>query len=106
MVMIFVGGVVLMFDGLTIGESNRGYWHVVMDYYNECVSRYNDVLKVKICTKTFLHGKQPKSEEDDVDCMVAENRPPDKSPNDNANQLSLSVVHGTGLSFAPKCGNF
>jgi hypothetical protein len=119
MVMMFVGGVVLMFDGFlilfllyniygagvfcsrpntnrvtllkvmeiygflrvgsieTIGESNRGYRHVVMDNYNECVSRYNDVLKEKIHTKNFLHGKQPKSGEDDVDCMVADNRPPD-----------------------------
>ena len=43
----------------TIRESACGYWNVVMDYYNECVSRYNDVLKVEICTKQFLHGKQP-----------------------------------------------
>ncbi len=34
----------------TIGESVCGYRHVVMDYYNECVSRYNDVLKVEIRT--------------------------------------------------------
>ncbi len=31
-----------------IGESDRGYRHVVMDYYNECVIRFNDVLKVEI----------------------------------------------------------
>ena len=43
----------------TTRESACGYWNVGMDYYNECVSRYNDVLKVKICTKQFLHGKQP-----------------------------------------------
>ncbi len=50
----------------TIGESTPGYRHVVMDYYNynDCVSRYNDVLKVEICTKKFLHGKQPQSGED------------------------------------------
>ena len=88
-------------------ETIRGYRHVVMDYYNEYVRRYNDVLKVEICTKKFLHGKLPKSGEDDVDCMVADNRPPeDKSPSDNANQLSLNVVHETGLNFAPKCNNF
>ncbi len=34
----------------TIGESACGYWNVVMDYYNECVGRYDDVLKVKIRT--------------------------------------------------------
>jgi len=49
-----------------IGESQRGYRHVVMDYYNKCVSRYNDVLKVKIRTKKFLHGKQPQSGEDPI----------------------------------------
>jgi hypothetical protein len=30
-----------------IGESQRGYWHAVMDYYNKCISRYNDDLKVE-----------------------------------------------------------
>jgi hypothetical protein len=29
-------------------ETVRGYRHVVMDYYNEYVRRYNDVLKVEI----------------------------------------------------------
>jgi hypothetical protein len=50
----------------TIGESTPGYRHVAMDYYNDCVSRYNDVLKVKIRTKKFLHGKQPQSGEDPI----------------------------------------
>ena len=27
-----------------IGESQHGYRHVVMIYYNECISRYNDNL--------------------------------------------------------------
>jgi hypothetical protein len=49
-----------------IGESARVYRHVVMDFYNECVSRYNDVLKVEIRTKKFLHGKQPQSGEDPI----------------------------------------
>jgi hypothetical protein len=43
----------------TIGESQRGYRHVVMDYYNDCVSRFNNVLKVEVRTKKILHGKQP-----------------------------------------------
>ena len=30
----------------TIGESTRGYWHVVMDYYNGYVSRFDNILKV------------------------------------------------------------
>ena len=37
----------------TIGESASGYRPVVMDYYNDCVSRYDDVLKVPIRIKTF-----------------------------------------------------
>jgi hypothetical protein len=114
MVMMFVGGVVLMFDGFlilfllyniygagvfcsrpntnrvtllkvmeiygflrvgsieTIGESACGYRHVVMDYYNECVSRYNDVLKVELRTKKVLHGKQPQSGEDPIEARTVE----------------------------------
>ena len=87
----------------TIGESACGYRHVVMDYDNECVSRYDDVLKVPIRIKTFQQGKQPNnSNKDDVDCkgLAEENCLPDETPSDNANQVSLNVVHGTGLNFA------
>jgi hypothetical protein len=92
----------------TIGESACGYRHVVMDYYNECVSRYNDVLKVPISTKKYQQGKQPNSAKDDVNCKVLaeENSLPDETLSDNANQVSLNVVHGTGLIFAPKCNKF
>ncbi len=31
----------------TIGESARGYRNVVMDYNNDCVSRFDNVLKVE-----------------------------------------------------------
>jgi hypothetical protein len=55
----------------TIGESARGYRHAVMDYYNECISRYNDVLKVEIRTKKFLRGKQP-HEEDPIEARTVE----------------------------------
>jgi len=54
----------------------------------------------------FLHAKQLNSGEEHVDSMGADNRPPDKSPTHNANQLSLNVDHGTGLNFTPKCDNF
>jgi len=37
----------------TIGKSMLGYWHVVMDYYNECVSRFENALRVEIRTKKF-----------------------------------------------------
>jgi hypothetical protein len=56
----------------TIGESARGYRHVVMDFYNECISRYNDVFKVEIRTKKFLRGKQPQSEEDPIEARTVE----------------------------------
>ena len=44
-----------------IGEFQHGYRHVVMDYYNECISRYNDNLKVEFRQNMFLHAKQPNS---------------------------------------------
>ena len=34
-----------------IGESARGYRHVVMYYYNECVGRFDNLLKVEVHTK-------------------------------------------------------
>jgi hypothetical protein len=56
----------------TIGESAPEYRHVVMDFYNECISRYNDVFKVEIRTKKFLRGKQPQSEEDPIKARTVE----------------------------------
>ena len=44
-----------------IGEFQHGYRHVVMDYYNECISMYNDNLKVEFRQNMFLHAKQPNS---------------------------------------------
>ncbi len=44
------------------GESILGYRHVVMDYYNECVSRYDNILKVEICTKKFNRENNQKVE--------------------------------------------
>jgi hypothetical protein len=78
----------------TIGESARGYQRVVMDYYNECVSRYNHVLKVEIHTKKFLHGKQPQSVEYPIEAHTVE-----------AHE-AREPVEITGLNFAPKCDNF
>ena len=49
----------------------------------------------------FLHAKQLNSGEEHVDSMGADNRPPDKLPTHNANQLSLNVDHGTGLNYPP-----
>ena len=51
----------------TIGESNRGYCNVVMDYYNDCVRRFDGVLNVEACTRTSLHGKQPQRGEETLE---------------------------------------
>jgi hypothetical protein len=55
-----------------IGESDRGYRHVVMDYYNDCVIRFNDVLKVEIRTKKLRIGKQPQSGNDHIKAHTLE----------------------------------
>ncbi len=55
-----------------IGESDRGYRHVVMDYYNDCVIRFNDVLKVEIRTKKLRIGKQPQSGDDHIKAHTLE----------------------------------
>ncbi len=36
-----------------IGESSHGYWPLVMDYFNDCVRRYDNDLKVKVRTNQF-----------------------------------------------------
>ena len=63
-------------------------------------------MKVAIATKNYQQGKQPGSAKDEVNVLAEENSLPDETPSDNANQVSLNVVHGTGLIFAPKCDNF
>jgi hypothetical protein len=65
-------------------ETIRGHRHVVMDYYNECVSRYDNVLKVAVRTKKYQRGKQPNSGEEDVDCKVA--------ANDSASELPVELL--------------
>jgi len=56
----------------TIGESTRGYRNVVMDYYNDCVSRFNNVLKVEVCDKKNLHGKQPQCGEETLEAHTVD----------------------------------
>jgi hypothetical protein len=55
-----------------IGESDRGYRHVVMDYYNDCVIRFNDVLKVEIRTKKLRLGKHPQRGNDSIKARTLE----------------------------------
>jgi len=89
------------------GESGRGYRHVVMDYYKDCVSRHDNVLKVAIATKNYEQAKQSGIAKDEVNVLAEENSSlPDETPRDIANTVSLNVVHGTGLNFGPKCDNF
>jgi hypothetical protein len=73
-----------------LGESILGYRHVVMDYYNDCVSRYDNILKVEWCIKKFPQEKQSKAGKDDVDCNV--------TTNDSAPELSVSVASAAELS--------
>jgi hypothetical protein len=70
-------------------ETIRGYRHVVMDYFNECVSRYDNVLKVAVRTKKYQRGKQPNSGDDDVDSKVA--------ATDSASELPVEVVTAAEL---------
>jgi len=70
-------------------ETIHGYWHVVMDYFNECVSRYDNVLKAAVRTKKYQRGKQPNSGDDDVDSKVA--------TTDSASELPVEVVTAAGL---------
>ena len=51
---------------------NRRNQHVVMDYYNDCVIRFNDVLKVEIRTKKLRRGKQPQSGNDPIKACTLE----------------------------------
>ena len=51
----------------TIGESARGYRNVVMDYYNDCVRRFDSDLKVEARKKTSVHGKQPQRGEETLE---------------------------------------
>jgi hypothetical protein len=43
-----------------------------MDYYNDCVIRFNDVLKVEIRTKKLRLGKQPQSGDDSITARTLE----------------------------------
>jgi len=55
-----------------IGEFACGYRHVVMDYYNDCVSRFDNLLKVEVHTHKNLHGKQPQSGEDPIEARIVD----------------------------------
>ena len=65
-------GIILVGSIEEIGESDRGYRHVVMDYYNDCVIRFNDVLKVEIRTKKLRLGKQSQSGDDSIKARTLE----------------------------------
>jgi len=92
----------------TIGESARGYRNVVMDYYNDCVSRFDNVLKVEVRTKTILHGKQPQRGEETLEAHTVDAHEAAmlSIPSPTARVSRVTAVEGTGLNFAPKCDNF
>ncbi len=92
----------------TVGESTRGYHNVVMDYYNDCVSRFDSVLKVEARTKTSLHGKQPQRGEETLEAPTVDAHEADmlSVPSPTERVSRVTAVEGTGLNFAPKCDNF
>jgi len=93
----------------TIGESGRGYCNVVMDYYVDCVTRFDSDLKVEARKKTSLHGKQPQHGEETLEAptvLVAHEAAmlSESSPTEGVSKVT--AVEGTGLNFAPTCDNF
>jgi len=92
----------------TIGESACGYRNVVMDYYNDCVSRFDSVLKVEVRTKTILHGKQPQRGEETLEAQAVDAHEAAllSVPSPTARVSRVTAVEGAGLNFAPKCDNF
>ncbi len=77
----------------TIGESAHGYRNGVMDYYNDCVSRFNNVLKVEVCDKKNLHGKQPQCGEETLEAHTVDGNEADMLvvPSLTANCKSIIV---------------
>jgi hypothetical protein len=92
----------------TIGESDRGYCYVVMDYYNDCVRRFDGVLNVEARTRTSLHGKQPQRGEETLEAPTvhAHEAAMLSVPSPTERVSRVTAVEGTGLNFAPKCDNF
>jgi len=93
----------------TIGESSSGYRNVVMDYYMDCVRRFDSDLKVEARKKTSVHGKQPQCGEETLEAptvLVAHEAAMLSVSSPNERVSRVTAVEGTGLNFAPKCDNF
>jgi len=93
----------------TIGEPARGYRNVVMDYYNDCVRRFDSDLKVEARKKTSVHGKQPQRGEETLEAptvRVAHEAAMLSVSSPTERVSRVTAVEGTGLNFAPKCNNF
>jgi hypothetical protein len=56
-----------------IGESSHGYWPLVMDYFNDCVRRYDNDLKVKVCTNQFHTNQEKAAKDDGVSELASQN---------------------------------
>jgi len=80
-----------------------------MDYYMDCVTRFDSELKVEARNKTSVHGKKPQREEETLEAptvLVAHEAAmlSESSPTERVSRVT--PVEGTGLIFAPNCDNF
>jgi hypothetical protein len=62
-----------------------------MDYYNDCVIRFNDVLKVEIRTKKLRLGKQPQSGDDTIKARTLEAVPSQTARVDTIEERTLEA---------------
>jgi hypothetical protein len=56
-----------------IGESSHRYWPLVMDYFNDCVRRYDNDLKVKVRTNQFNTNREKAAKDDGVAELASQN---------------------------------
>ncbi len=56
-----------------IGESSHGYQPLVMDYFNNCVRRYDNDLKVKVRTNQFNTNQEKAAKDDGVAELASQN---------------------------------
>jgi hypothetical protein len=56
-----------------IGESSHGYWPIVMDYFNNCVRRYDNILKAKMHTNQFNTNQEKAAKDDGVADLASQN---------------------------------
>jgi hypothetical protein len=56
-----------------IGESSHGYRPIIIDYFNDCVRRYNSDLKVDVRTNQFNTNREKAAKDDGVAELASQN---------------------------------